>query len=102
MKTTSTCKAGYSVANLDICHAIANFLNDTSNRTRRIQDNTADHDVLFTATPINRDARDLLQLVSLLGADNFTDETLAILDQLERRRATTVHRGTARTVRSRP
>jgi superfamily II DNA or RNA helicase len=64
-----------------------NFLNDVSKRTRRIHDNSADHVVLFTATPINKDARDLLQLVSLLGADNFTDETLAILDRLDRRRA---------------
>jgi hypothetical protein len=64
-----------------------NFLNDDSKRTRRIHDNAADHVVLFTATPINKDARDLLQLVSLLGADNFTDETLAILDRLDRRRA---------------
>lgn len=66
-----------------------NFLNDTSKRTRRIHDNFADHVVLFTATPINRDARDLLQLVGLLGADNFADDTLDILDRLEHRRRST-------------
>ena len=32
--------------------------------------------LLFTATPINRGASDLLQLVGLLGADNFDDDTL--------------------------
>ena len=45
-----------------------------------------DHVALFTATPINRGAADLLQLVGLLGADNFEDATLAILNRLERRR----------------
>lgn len=63
-----------------------NFLNRDSNRTQQVRDSRADHVALFTATPINRGAPDLLQLVGLLGADNFDDATLDILQRLERRR----------------
>ena len=62
-----------------------NFLTTTSNRTRHVRESTADHVLLFTATPINRGAEDLLALVDLLGADNFEDATLDVLDQLGRR-----------------
>lgn len=64
-----------------------NFLNREAIRTRHVRDSQADHVALFTATPINRGAGDLLQLVGLLGADNFDDATLRVLDRLERRRA---------------
>jgi hypothetical protein len=60
-----------------------NFLSQDSNRTRQVRDSIADHVLLFTATPISRGARDLLTLVGLLGADNFDDDTLKILDQLD-------------------
>lgn len=63
-----------------------NFLSGDTNRTKKIRDSVADHVLLFTATPINKGASDLLQLVGLLGADNFDDETLIILDRLDRRR----------------
>jgi hypothetical protein len=63
-----------------------NFLNRGSNRSRQLHESRADHVLLFTATPINRGASDLLQLVSLLGADNFDDPTLEVLQRLERRR----------------
>jgi hypothetical protein len=61
-----------------------NFL-ASSKRTRQVQDANADHVLLFTATPINRGAEDLLSLIDLLGADNFQDKTLDLLDQLGRR-----------------
>jgi superfamily II DNA or RNA helicase len=61
-----------------------NFL-AKSKRTRQIQDANADHVLLFTATPINRGAEDLLALIDLLGADNFQDDTLDLLDQLGKR-----------------
>jgi superfamily II DNA or RNA helicase len=63
-----------------------NFLNAGSQRTRMLRDNAADHVLLFTATPISRGAGDLLDLVALLGPDNFDDHTHAILRRLERRR----------------
>ena len=46
----------------------------------------ADHVVMFTATPINRGADDLVSIVDLLGADNFEDEVLDVVDQVARRR----------------
>lgn len=61
-----------------------NFLNSGSNRTRTLRENLADHVMLFTATPISRGAGDLLDLVALLGPDNFEDSTLEVLDRLER------------------
>lgn len=61
-----------------------NFLTIESNRTRHIRETVADHVLLFTATPISRGAQDLLALVGLLGADNFDDATLDVLDRLER------------------
>jgi hypothetical protein len=61
-----------------------NFLAAESNRTRRLRETLADHVLLFTATPISRGAQDLLSLVGLLGADNFDDATLEVLERLER------------------
>lgn len=63
-----------------------NFLSPGTNRSQQVRSSVADSVLLFTATPINRDASDLLQLVGLLGADNFDDQTLAVLDRLDRRR----------------
>lgn len=62
-----------------------NFLN-SSERTRRLRTHYADNAVLFTATPINRGASDLLSLVELLGPDNFPDEALDTLQKLVRLR----------------
>jgi hypothetical protein len=42
--------------------------------------------MLFTATPISSGAADLLNLVGLLGPDNFEEATLEILNGLEARR----------------
>lgn len=63
-----------------------NFLNRTAKRTRFLRENLADHVLLFTATPISRGPADLLDLVALLGPDNFPDRTLDVLRRLERRR----------------
>lgn len=63
-----------------------NFLNRNSLRTKALFNNMADHVILFTATPINRGSRDLLSIIDLLGADNFDDKVLGILDQIFRRR----------------
>jgi len=48
-----------------------NYLNSASKRAQVLLRNLADHVLLFTATPINRSASDLLCLVNILGADNF-------------------------------
>ena len=64
-----------------------NFLNAGSSRTQKIRGSEADHIMLFTATPISRGASDLLNLVGLLGPDNFDDASLQILDRLSRRRS---------------
>ncbi|OYV64160.1 MAG: hypothetical protein B7X07_07105, partial [Actinobacteria bacterium 21-64-8] len=63
-----------------------NFLNRGSKRTRQVLESLADNVMLFTATPISRGATDLLDLVGLLGPDNFEDNTLEILNRLDRRR----------------
>lgn len=62
-----------------------NFLSTASNRTAKVRQSGADHVLMFTATPINRGTQDLLALVDLLGADNFSDDTLRILDGLAKR-----------------
>ncbi len=62
-----------------------NFLN-SSHRTHRLRTHYADNAVLFTATPINRGAADLLSLVELLGPDNFPDTALETLQKLMRLR----------------
>jgi hypothetical protein len=67
---------------LDEAH---NFINP-SNRTAIVTTNLADHVVLFTATPINRDVSDLLGIADLLGADNLDDETIAVLEETGWRR----------------
>ena len=53
-----------------------NFLNLKSNRTQHLLHNMADHMILFTATPINRSAADLLRIADMLGADNLEPSTL--------------------------
>lgn len=60
-----------------------NFLN-WSDRTRRLVSHYADNVILFTATPINKGASDLLALVELLGADNLPESSLSLLTQLRR------------------
>ena len=53
-----------------------NFLNFNSNRTQQLLRNMADHVALFTATPINRSAVDLLRIADMLGADNLDESTV--------------------------
>lgn len=53
-----------------------NFLNFASNRTQQLLRNMADHVALFTATPINRSATDLLHIADMLGADNLDQSTI--------------------------
>lgn len=59
-----------------------NFLNIGSNRTQELLRNMADHVLLFTATPINRSAKDLLRIADMLGADNLDDSTIEAFDKM--------------------
>jgi len=59
-----------------------NFLNFKSNRTQQLLRNMADHVALFTATPINRSAVDLLRIADMLGADNLDDDTVKAFDRM--------------------
>lgn len=59
-----------------------NFLNFNSNRTQQLLRNMADHVALFTATPINRSAVDLLRIADMLGADNLDDDTVKSFDRM--------------------
>jgi len=63
-----------------------NFLNLHSKRTQILLGNMADHNILFTATPINRGVTDLLRLVDTLGADNLEKSTLRMFEKLLRGR----------------
>lgn len=53
-----------------------NYLNSSSKRAQVLLRNLADHVLLFTATPINKSASDLLCLVNVLGADNFDPQVI--------------------------
>lgn len=53
-----------------------NFLSFKSQRTQKLLRNMADHVLLFTATPINRSASDLLRIADMLGADNLSESTV--------------------------
>jgi hypothetical protein len=64
-----------------------NFLNPKSARTRMLLGNMSDHTVLFTATPINKSAVDLLRLADMLGADNLDEDTLEMFRALLSRRS---------------
>ncbi|MEX2499829.1 MAG: SNF2-related protein [Wenzhouxiangellaceae bacterium] len=59
-----------------------NFLNNASRRTQQLLRNMADHVVLFTATPINRSAQDLLRIADMLGADNLDDSTQKAFEKM--------------------
>ena len=82
VRREETVVQGAQILAVDEAH---NFLNAGANRTKQVRDSLADNVMLFTATPISRGASDLLNLVGLLGPDNFDDGTLDVLKRLERR-----------------
>lgn len=59
-----------------------NFLNIGSNRSQELLRNMADHVALFTATPINKSAVDLLRIADMLGADNLEESTIEAFGKL--------------------
>lgn len=58
-----------------------NYHNLKSNRSQMLISSRASHLLLFTATPINRSAKDLLVMVNLLGADNLHPNTIKEVEQ---------------------
>lgn len=63
------------------------FLNRWSRRTQHLFAHMADYVLLFTATPINQGAPDLIAIIDLLGADNFDEAVLEIFGRMFTRRA---------------
>ncbi len=63
-----------------------NYFSRTSQRTQALFESVADYILLLTATPINRDAYDLLAVVDLLGADNLDEKVIDVLKPLWHRR----------------
>jgi hypothetical protein len=63
------------------------FLNRWSRRTQHLFRHMADYVLLFTATPINQGAPDLIAIIDLLGADNFDEAVLEIFARTFSRRA---------------
>jgi len=61
-----------------------NFLNMGSSRTRHLLRNMADHVLLFTATPINKSAGDLLRIANMLGGDNLDDDVIEAFTSMMR------------------
>lgn len=59
-----------------------NFLNTSSIRTQELLRNMADHVMLFTATPINKSAQDLLRIADMLGADNLDESTIKAFEKM--------------------
>lgn len=61
-----------------------NFLSRTSNRSLKIEHNTADILVLNTATPINRGVQDLFRLIEILDVNNLSDDALTNIENLRK------------------
>jgi superfamily II DNA or RNA helicase len=72
-----------AIANILTIDEAHNYIRPDSNRSRAIQGNQADHVILATATPINKRADDLLQLIQLLDVDNLSDDDFQIYKRLK-------------------
>jgi len=76
-------------ANVLLIDEAHNYLNKTSQRTRTIKSNKADHVILFTATPINKKWNDLLRMVEILGLDNLSESAYRAYKKLNKMRGKT-------------
>lgn len=63
-----------------------NFLNVNAQRTQRLLVNMADHVIVLTATPINKEVTDLLRIADMLGADNLDPSTISAFSRMLRSR----------------
>ncbi len=74
-------------ANVLLIDEAHNYLNTYTNRSQTIQNNKADHVILFTATPINKKWNDLLRMIELLGLDNLSESAYNAYKKLRRVRS---------------
>jgi len=71
-------------ANVLLIDEAHNYLNTNTKRSQTLQNNKADHVILFTATPINKKWNDLLRMIELLGLDNLSDPAYNAFKKLKR------------------
>ena len=69
--------------NLLAVDEIHNYYNLSRNRSRVLTNNLAESRIFMTATPINKDYRDLITLMNLLGTEDLDGETFRQLKGLE-------------------
>lgn len=62
---------------------IHNYYNLKRNRSKALSNNLAEFRIFMTATPINKDYRDLIRLMNLLGTEDLDGETFRKLKGLE-------------------
>mgnify|MGYP006165232811 CR=1 FL=1 len=62
---------------------IHNFYGQRSNRTKKLGENFAESRIFLTATPINKEFKDLVKLVNLLGTEELDGEVFSQLSKLE-------------------
>jgi len=74
------------MANLLVMDEAHNYLRKSSNRSAILSAHNAEFVLLATATPINKQAKDLIRLVELLDPDNLGDEELAEFKRLYQKR----------------
>lgn len=60
------------------------YLSSTSRRTKRLLAAGPEHVLAFTATPLNRDAKDFWGLMELLGADHFDEDAVSAVEAINR------------------
>ena len=69
--------------NLLAVDEIHNFYGKTTIRTKRLSDNWAESRIFLTATPINKDFKDLIKLMNLLGTEELDGDTFQELRGLD-------------------
>lgn len=62
---------------------VHNYYNTTRNRTKELTNNLAESRIFLTATPINKEFKDLVKLMHLLGTEDLDGETFSNLRSLE-------------------
>ena len=62
---------------------IHNFYGYGTNRTKRLSDNWAESRIFLTATPINKEFKDLIKLMNLLGTEELDGDTFRELRGLD-------------------